>query len=393
MNHVNIWGNSPVLLSAWRGHNNILQFLLRHGADLNVTDHAQETALHKAAGVGSIQVVRTILDYYSQPQKSLLRSCTSPQGTNQTPGIDSRNKCKRTALHVACKGVHPDVERACHFKSAHPEVVKLLIAAGADIHALDAQGKSPVHWACVGPSAQALSSLQVASFLIRKGANVNLTDVDGASPLHLACSNGQLDLMSFLIKSGAFLSLERLCDRSLILEMLNKDPPVNKIMLYNILQENALLPHPQPGCNFRVYRCNDIFETNILDVIDPDRLRMLYTLGYHIPGIYGQALDAHQRKPVKDDKWTSILEHITATDNTIQRLSEICRFSIRSHLGIGIRHKIDGLLLPNPENYIRFIRMDEFTYFPLPNKLKDFLMFSELDEDNFQDYSSDYPLR
>ena len=64
-------------------------------------------------------------------------------------------------------------------------------------------------------------------------------------------------------------------------------------------------------------------------------------------------------------------------------------------LGIGIRHKIDGLVLPNPENYIRLVRIDEYTHFPLPNKLKDFLMFSELDEDNLDEPStcSDFPLR
>ena len=380
---MNLWGNSPLLLAAWRGYNNVVQLLLRNGADINAVDNTQESVLHKASSAGCVQVLRTLLDHLSNPQnKSVLRSCTSGQSTNHTADIHSVNKSKKTALHLACKG-------------AHPEVVRLLIASGADIQALDAQEKSPLHWACVGPSSQALSSLQVASFLIRRGADVNLTDVDGASPLHLACSNGHLDLMSFLIKSGAFLSLERVCDRSLILDMLKKDPQVNKIMLYNILQENALLPHPQPGCNFRVYRCTDVFENNILDVIDPDRLRMLYTLGYHIPAIYGQALDAHKRKGIKDERWTGVLEHITATDNKIQRLAEICRFSIRSHLGIGIRHKIDGLILPNPDNYVRFIRMDEYTYFTLPNKLKDFLMFSELDEDNLDEPSScsDFPLR
>ena len=182
-------------------------------------------------------------------------------------------------------------------------------------------------------SSQALSSLQVASFLIRRGADVNLTDVDRAAPRYiLRVPMRHLDLMSFLIKSGAFLSLERVCDRSLILDMLKKEPQVNRIMLYNILQENALLPHPKPGCNFRVYRCTDVFENNIHDVIDPHRLRMLYTLGYHISSSSVRLWMLINVKASKTKGWTGVLEHITATDNKIQRLSEICRFSIRSYL-------------------------------------------------------------
>ncbi len=282
--------------------------------------------------------------------------------------IHSVNQSRKTALHLACKG-------------AHPEVVRLLIAAGADIAALDAQGKTPLHWACVGPSAQALSSLQVASFLTRSGADVNVTDVDGASPLHLACSNGHLDLMSFLIKSGAFLSLERACDRSLMVELLKREPHVNKSMLYNVVQENALVPHPRPGCSYRVERCSDLLEGNSLDVLDPARLCMLHTLGYHIPSVYSHCLEAHRRKSSRDDRWSAVLDHIGAADCAIQSLTEICRFSIRSHLGIGIRHKIDGLVLPAPESYTRYVLPSHPTTIALPNKLKDFLMFSELDED------------
>ena len=72
-----------------------------------------------------------------------------------------------------------------------------------------------------------LSFIQVASYLIRRGSDVNSLDVDGASALHHACSAGHLDLMSFLIKSGGYLSLERMCDRTLILDMLKREPLVS----------------------------------------------------------------------------------------------------------------------------------------------------------------------
>ncbi len=59
-------------------------------------------------------------------------------------------------------------------------------------------------------------------------------------------------------------------------------------MLFNILEENALLPHPKPGCHYKMLGCTETFESNILEVLDPEHLKMLYTLGYHIPAIYSQ---------------------------------------------------------------------------------------------------------
>ena len=61
------------------------------------------------------------------------------------------------------------------------------------------------------------------------------------------------------------------------------------------------------------------------------------------------------------------------------------RFSVRSHLGIGIRHKTDGLIIPNPQNFVRAMRPEEPAFLSLPNKLKDYLMFSEIDEEYFDE--------
>ncbi len=92
-------------------------------------------------------------------------------------------------------------------------------------------------------------------------------------------------------------------------------------------------------------------------------------------------MDAYKKRGSKDDRWGGTLEHIGAAGNKIQTLSEICRFSVRSHLGIGIRHKTDGLIIPNPQNFVRTMRPEEPMFLSLPNKLKDFLMFSEIDDD------------
>ncbi len=62
-------------------------------------------------------------------------------------------------------------------------------------------------------------------------------------------------------------------------------------ILYTLLQENVILPHPQPGRPVAVpLSKEDLLLHNILNVVsvDPHRLIMLYKFGYEMPGIYNQ---------------------------------------------------------------------------------------------------------
>jgi len=46
-------------------------------------------------------------------------------------------------------------------------------------------------------------NLEVVSFLVDSGAKVNVVDADGWSPFHLACSLGNLDVVKYLIEKGS----------------------------------------------------------------------------------------------------------------------------------------------------------------------------------------------
>lgn len=104
--------------------------------------------LLEAAKNGNLSVVEAILDV--EPQ---LVNCRDLDGRQSTP------------LHFA-SGYN------------HPEVVKLLLEKGADIHAKDKGGLVPLHNAC------SYGHYEVAELLIRYGANVNATDLWKYSPLH-----------------------------------------------------------------------------------------------------------------------------------------------------------------------------------------------------------------
>ena len=78
------------------------------------------------------------------------------------------------------------------------EIVKCLIEIGALLDVQNVKGITPLHIAIY-------TSAQIAKLFIDKGANVNarLTDKGGYTPLHCAAANGSLEIVKFLVESGA----------------------------------------------------------------------------------------------------------------------------------------------------------------------------------------------
>jgi len=76
------------------------------------------------------------------------------------------------------------------------EVIGLLLAAGADPNALDAQRLTPLHWA-------AIYNAQALPLLLKAGAMPNAADDDGNTPLHLAPTSRDVASAMALVAAGA----------------------------------------------------------------------------------------------------------------------------------------------------------------------------------------------
>ncbi|MCE2993293.1 MAG: ankyrin repeat domain-containing protein, partial [Candidatus Jidaibacter sp.] len=75
--------------------------------------------------------------------------------------------------------------------------VKMSLAKGADVNAVNHSGQSPLHLAAEN------GNEKVVELLIGKGANVNAVDKDGWSPLHLAAENAHEKVVKLLCAHGA----------------------------------------------------------------------------------------------------------------------------------------------------------------------------------------------
>lgn len=79
-----------------------------------------------------------------------------------------------------------------------------LITSGADIHAQDCLGNTPLHYAIIeDEDDQIFFDKEVAKFLIDHGANIEAKNQQGLTPLHLAACNSKEKGIIFLLDLGA----------------------------------------------------------------------------------------------------------------------------------------------------------------------------------------------
>ena len=77
-------------------------------------------------------------------------------------------------------------------------MVKALLEKGADVHANDNNGWTPLHSVC-----QNGGHAEVVKALLEKGADVHAKNNVGKTPLHYACMNGHHDIAAMLRAKGA----------------------------------------------------------------------------------------------------------------------------------------------------------------------------------------------
>ncbi len=125
-------------------------------------DSAGSTALHHAAGFGSLSTMKELL----------------AKGAD----VNAKNRRKSTPL----------------FWASHDEAkVRLLMEHGADINAVQIDGRTPVYQAATMGNA-----VGVLRLFLDKGANPNAKTIVGSTPL-MQAARGNLEAMRLLIEKGA----------------------------------------------------------------------------------------------------------------------------------------------------------------------------------------------
>ncbi len=173
-------GLTAVMVAAWAGKPELLKAMIAAGADVNAKDKFGNTALHFAAAIGDAKWVK---DLSTGKHPSIkVKSTKKVTGEKKVSGID----------FLLSEGA-PDAP-----KEAQLEIVKALIAAGADVNAKNyTRGLTAVMvavWA---------GKPELSKELIASGADVNAKNNHGDTALQIAARIGHVELVKALIAAKA----------------------------------------------------------------------------------------------------------------------------------------------------------------------------------------------
>ena len=157
--------DTPFLLASWQGHTDVARCLLEHGADVELADQFDHTPLGLAAFNGQIDAVQFLLEHNAD--------VNSPGNLGGTP------------LHGLMWGRS--------FKADRPKIARLLLKYGANPNARYHDLRTPLHLASIDTDL-----LEVLRILLEHGADLDAKDKDGKTPLQLSLEGGYKEATQLL---------------------------------------------------------------------------------------------------------------------------------------------------------------------------------------------------
>eukprot|EP00241_Pyramimonas_parkeae_P012996 CAMPEP_0114248220 /NCGR_PEP_ID=MMETSP0058-20121206/13454_1 /TAXON_ID=36894 /ORGANISM="Pyramimonas parkeae, CCMP726" /LENGTH=299 /DNA_ID=CAMNT_0001361607 /DNA_START=55 /DNA_END=954 /DNA_ORIENTATION=- len=166
--------------ASWRGHDAVVDYLLRLGADPNTHDIFGLQPLHKAVGHGHVQVaMRLLSDGAVDPSAR----CGDVRAPEQYMALTRH----QTALHSACAR-----EQFGEPSAADATMVRLLLRYGTKPDIQDDHGNTALHAAALR------GDMNVSRMLLRAGATHDITNFEGHKPIELLPSWCNASLVEML---------------------------------------------------------------------------------------------------------------------------------------------------------------------------------------------------
>ncbi len=194
-----LWGCTPLHLAALSGNAEALNLLLHAGHAPSAPDADGRTALDWAVTSGKLEAVALLLGAgaevsgdmllraVEQETPTLLRLLLPASSSPDLLGEDPTE-------HPACAPRITALHRAAELGNAG--MLRLLLAAGADINAQDTQQQTALH------RAVRRHNMPAVLLLLEWGASPHAADEDGQTPLHLAGNMGDARLLKLLQEQG-----------------------------------------------------------------------------------------------------------------------------------------------------------------------------------------------
>ncbi|KAL7379667.1 hypothetical protein ABVT39_003797 [Epinephelus coioides] len=227
-------GQTPLMVAAEQGNLEIVQELIRRGANVNLDDVDCWTALISAAKEGHIEVVRELLENNANLEHRDMGGWTALMWGAYKGRTDVVQLLLEKGANSNITGqysVYPIIWAAGR---GHAEIVHLLLQHGAKVNCSDKYGTTPLIWAsrkghyeCVmhllangadvdQEGANSMTALIVAvkggytkvvKELLKRNPNVNMTDKDGNTALAIAAKEGHTEIVQDLLDAGTYVNI------------------------------------------------------------------------------------------------------------------------------------------------------------------------------------------
>ncbi|XP_061086487.1 kinase D-interacting substrate of 220 kDa B-like isoform X2 [Conger conger] len=227
-------GQTALMLAAEQGSLEIVQELIKRGANINLDDVDCWTALISATREGHVEVVKELL----ASNANLEHRDMGGWSALMWAAYKGRTEVARLLLEKAANpnitgqySVYPIIWAAGR---GHAEIVRLLLHYGGKVNCSDKYGTTPLIWAsrkghyeCVmhlldngadvdQEGANSMTALivavrggytEVVKELLQRNPNVNMTDKDGNTALMFAAKEGHTEIVQDLLDAGTYVNI------------------------------------------------------------------------------------------------------------------------------------------------------------------------------------------
>uniref|UniRef100_A0AAQ5ZBN1 KAP NTPase domain-containing protein n=1 Tax=Amphiprion ocellaris TaxID=80972 RepID=A0AAQ5ZBN1_AMPOC len=227
-------GQTPLMVAAEQGNLEILQELIRRGANVNLDDVDCWTALISAAKEGHVEVVRELLENNANLEHRDMGGWTALMWAAYKGRTDVAQLLLEKGANPNITGqysVYPIIWAAGR---GHAEIVHLLLQHGAKVNCSDKYGTTPLIWAARKghyesvmhllangadvdqEGANSMTALivavkggytEVVKELLKRNPNVNMTDKDGNTALAIAAKEGHTEIVQDLLDAGTYVNI------------------------------------------------------------------------------------------------------------------------------------------------------------------------------------------
>ncbi|KAK5879551.1 hypothetical protein CesoFtcFv8_022654 [Champsocephalus esox] len=228
-------GQTPLMLAAEQGSLEIVQELIRRGANVNLDDVDCWSALISAAKEGHLEVVKDLLENSAYIEHRDMGGWTALMWAAYKGQVDVTELLLESGANPNTTGqqysVYPIIWAAGR---GHADIVKVLLETGAKVNCSDKYGTTPLIWAsrkghfdCVmhllengadvdQEGANSMTALivgvrggytEVVKELLKRNPNVNMTDKDGNTALMIAAKEGFTEIVQDLLDAGTYVNI------------------------------------------------------------------------------------------------------------------------------------------------------------------------------------------